>query len=89
MTANLHTWDSTCHLSSFMEGTAPTFERQHYDSHGLEQKTRAQIIQESVVKTEEKEGSFFSKYWWHILIGFVLIQSMTGGGEEGAKAPAK
>jgi hypothetical protein len=36
------------------------------------------------VQVEETEKTFFQKYWWHIMIGFLVMNSLGGKGEEPA-----
>ena len=57
------------------EAPRPSFGRKNYDSRGHEKK--------DPVKEEEKkqnEGSFLSKYWFQILIAFMIIPRFLGGG---------
>ena len=84
-------------LSKMIEGSQPVFERENYDAQGNEKQVKATKKRtitrpastpdgkpETVeVEEPEVEQSFFQKYWWHILVGFMLLQSMAGGGEEG------
>ena len=81
LTPNLEQWNSTAYMSGFSEGTLPAFEKQLYDPQGQMQKTKAQVISESD-NGPAKEQSFFSKYWWHILIGFMLVQSFMGPADD-------
>ncbi len=57
------------------EAARPSLGRKNYDSRGYEKK--------DPVKEEEKkqnEGSFLSKYWFQILIAFMIIPRFLGAG---------
>ena len=70
-----------------MGGAAkPIYEKPGYDSQGNEVKGVAQVQQrqqttskigpdgnEVAAPEPEQEKSFFQKYWWHIMIGFLVM----------------
>jgi len=82
-------------LTKMMEGAIPELEKQDYDAQGNEKQVRRKKTvtmpstapgeEQQTVEVDEEpevEQSFFQKYWWHMLVGFVLIQSLTGGGDD-------
>ncbi len=68
-------------LQPLVEGPRPIFMKYKYDSTGREMKNQEQEKQ----ATEENQ-SFFGKYWLYILIGFIVLNSLGGGGQEGGAA---
>lgn len=82
-------------LSKMIEGSTPQFEKENYDAQGNEKQIRktrkvtkpattpdGEATTVEVAEEPEVEQSFFQKYWWHLLVGFVLIQTMAGGADD-------
>lgn len=74
-------WSSKSILSTMTEGVRPAFERLQYDSLGGELKSKAQLTKEQQAATPENQ-SFIQKYWWHLLVGFMVFNTFFGGSEE-------
>ena len=85
-------------LSKMLTGSKPEYMRNMYDSQGGELKAAQQQKQASAAgavpgqipmdkaPVEEAEKTFFQKYWWHLMVGMLLLQSVMGKGEEGPAA---
>ena len=81
-TKQYETFETKGVLQSLVEGPRPIFMKYKYDSTGREMKS-----QEQEKQATEDNQSFFGKYWLYILIGFIVINSLGGGAQEGG-APA-
>lgn len=76
-----------------MEGAKPIFTKYKYDSIGRELKEKSPEMEKQAA---EENQSFFSKYWLYIMIAFLVLPNLMGGGAEegqpgaaGAAAPAR
>lgn len=67
-------------LSKMQQGAPVEFQKELYNLQGEEMKVRKQG--EVGEKKEEPEKSFIQKYWMQMLIGFLVIQAMSGSAEE-------
>ena len=62
-------------------GSQPEFSRPAYDSQGGEKKVAQQPTVGSDGKVTqppepEQEKTFMQKYWWYIIIGFLVLQTL-------------
>mmetsp|Transcript_42280 Transcript_42280/g.64818 ORF Transcript_42280/g.64818 Transcript_42280/m.64818 type:complete len:162 (+) Transcript_42280:378-863(+) len=80
-------------LSKVFEGSRPLFASEEYDMMGMEQKMRRMNSAASggagstggsgeAEAQPEAEKSFIQKYWWQLIVGFILIQTLLGGAPE-------
>ena len=63
-------------LAPLLEGTRPIFTKAKYDSVGREVREKLPKDQEP-----EQEQSFFRKYWLYILLAFMILPNILGGGQ--------
>eukprot|EP00355_Strombidium_rassoulzadegani_P000762 CAMPEP_0168615016 /NCGR_PEP_ID=MMETSP0449_2-20121227/4282_1 /TAXON_ID=1082188 /ORGANISM="Strombidium rassoulzadegani, Strain ras09" /LENGTH=132 /DNA_ID=CAMNT_0008655733 /DNA_START=428 /DNA_END=826 /DNA_ORIENTATION=- len=60
------------------EGKRALFSKIEYDSQGHEQIVK-KTAADGTPSQPEQEKSFIQKYWWQMLIGFMVIQTLSGG----------
>ena len=82
-TKQYETFETKASVQGLTEGPRPIFMKFKYDSTGREMKSQEQEKQQA-----EENQSFFGKYWMYILIGFLLLNSLGGGGAPEGGAPA-
>jgi len=72
------------------DGVLPSFEKPNYDAQGGEMKSKMPGVKggDADAPAEVAEQSFIQKYWWHMLIGFLVLQTLGGGGG-GEEGPAQ
>lgn len=66
-------------LSKMLSGAQPEFSRPAYDTLGGERKPQAAVGPDGKPGTAPEppqEQSFMQKYWWYIVIGFLVVQTL-------------
>lgn len=72
---------STSILSKLIQGSKPEFELYAYDAQGAEmkapKKTKTVVTKDGKETTQEVEPeveqTFFQKYWYHMIVGFMIL----------------
>ena len=85
-TKQFETFDTKSVLHGLVEGPRPLFTRYKYDSIGRELKETKTPEQQAA----DEPQSFLSKYWLYIMIAFLVLPNLLGGGgaAEGAEGAA-
>ena len=79
-TKHFEQFDTTAQLAQTVEGTRPIFNKYKYDSLGKELKEKMPTGPGGEAPQEER--SFLGKYWMYILIAFMVLPNLLGGGQE-------
>lgn len=63
-----------------IQGAQPEFSKNAYDNQGGERKVQQTVGVDGKVGAAapepEQEKTFMQKYWWYIVIGFLVIQTL-------------
>lgn len=58
-------------------GAGPEFEKMTYDTQGGEKK-EVKMNDDGTPAPEPQEQTFIQKYWWYMVIGFLVLQTVGG-----------
>jgi len=73
LTPQWEEWNGKASLKSMADGILPSFEKTAYDSQGAEQVAKHHGSEKGDEGAPPAEQSFIQKYWWHLLIGFLVL----------------